>query len=86
VASGGWWVVVQKEACIRQVVVEGVDLMIETNINGVFVDMHAIDAIRGATRIEEGEKMLVAKVEWVEANIIEAEVLENDVKAFGKLD
>ncbi len=31
-------------------------------------------------------KMLVVKVDRVEANIIGAEMLENDVEAFGKLD
>jgi hypothetical protein len=30
--------------------------------------------------------MLVVKVDRVEANIIGAEMLENDVEAFGKLD
>jgi hypothetical protein len=28
----------------------------------------------------------VEEVEWVEINIIEVEVLENDIEAFGKLD
>jgi hypothetical protein len=41
--------------------------------------MHAIDAIRGAARIEKGEEVLATKVERMEANIIEAEVLENDI-------
>jgi len=45
------------------VVVGVVDLMVGININGVFVDMHVVDAIKGAASIEEGEKMLVAKVE-----------------------
>jgi len=45
------------------VVVKVVDLMIGTFIEGVFVDMHEIDVIRGAARFEEGEKMLVAEVE-----------------------
>jgi len=53
------------------VVVKVVDLMIGTFIEGVFVDMHEIDVIRGAARFEEGEKMLVAEVEWMETNIIE---------------
>jgi NifB/MoaA-like Fe-S oxidoreductase len=86
VAIGDWWVVVQKEALIRWVVVEIVDLMIGTYIDGVFVDMHATNAIRDVAWFEEGEEVLVAEVEWVEANIIEVKVLENDVEAFGKLD
>ncbi len=49
-----------------------VDLTIGTPIDGVFVDMHIANAIRGATSIEKREEMLVAKVEWVEANIIRA--------------
>jgi hypothetical protein len=68
------------------VVAKVVDLTIGTNIDGVFVDMHVVDVIRGATCIEEGEKMLVMEVERVETNIIEAEVLENDVEAFGDFD
>ncbi len=67
-------------------VVEVVDLTIGTNIDGVFVDMHAIDAIKGVAGFKEGEKMLAIEVEWVEANIIEAKVLENDIKAFAELD
>jgi hypothetical protein len=39
------------------------DLMIGINIDGVFVNMHVADAIRGVASIEEGEKMLAAKVE-----------------------
>ncbi len=37
-------------------VVEVVDLMIGMDINGVFVDMHGADVIRGVACIEEGEK------------------------------
>ncbi len=47
------------------------DLTIGTCIEGVFVDMHETNVIRGVARFEEGGKMLVAKVEQVEANIIE---------------
>ncbi len=75
-----------KETHTRRVVAKVVDLTIGTNIDGVFVDMHVVDVIRGATCIEEGEKMLVMEVERVETNIIEAEVLENDVEAFGDFD
>ncbi len=60
-----------------------VDLTIRIDIDGVFMDIHATDAIRGAIGIEEGEEMLATKVEQVEANIIRAEVLENDIEAFG---
>ncbi len=62
------------------------DLMIGTNIDGVFVDMHVVDAIRNVVGIEEGEEVLAAKVEQVEANIIEVDVLENEVKVFGEFD
>ncbi len=62
------------------------DLTIRTSIDGVFVDMQVANAIRGDVGIEEGEEMLVAKVAWVEANIIRAQMLENDVEAFGELD
>ncbi len=62
--QGGWqWVIVQKETCTRWVVAEVVDLTIGININGVFVDMHATNAIRGVVGIEEGEKMLAIEVE-----------------------
>ncbi len=54
--GGHWWVVVQKETHIQRVVVEVVDLTIGVDIDGVFVDMHAINAIRDATKIDEGEK------------------------------
>ncbi len=47
------------------------ELTIGTCIEGVFVDMHETDVIRGVARFEEGGKMLVVKVERVEANIIE---------------
>jgi hypothetical protein len=30
--------------------------------------------------------MLAVEVEWVKANIIEAKVLEKDIKAFGEFD
>jgi len=53
------------------VVVKVVDLTIGTYIEGVFVDMHETNVIKGVARFEEGEKMLVAKVEQMEANIIE---------------
>ncbi len=62
------------------------DLMIGTNIDGVFVDMQVVDAIRNVVGIEEGEEVLAAKVEQVEANIIEVDVLENEVKVFGEFD
>jgi hypothetical protein len=52
----------------------------------VFVDMHATNAIRGVAFIKEGGKMFTMEVEWMEANIIEVEVLENEIEAFGKLD
>jgi hypothetical protein len=68
------------------VVFKVVDLTIRTSIDGVFVDMQVANAIRGDVGIEEGEEMLVAKVAWVEANIIRAQMLENDVEAFGELD
>jgi hypothetical protein len=45
------------------VVVKVVDLTIGTCIEGVFVDMHEINVIKGVARFEEGEKMLVGKVE-----------------------
>jgi len=38
------------------VVVKVVDLTIGTFIEGVFMDMHEINVIRGATRFEEGKK------------------------------
>ncbi len=76
----------QKKTHTQRVVVEVVNLMIKTNIGGVFVDMHVANAIRCVTRFEEREKMLATKVERVEANIIGAKVLENDVEAFGELD
>ncbi len=62
------------------------DLTIGINIDGVFVDMHADDAIRGVAGIEEGGKIFVMKVDRVEANIIGAEMLENDIETFGELD
>jgi NifB/MoaA-like Fe-S oxidoreductase len=68
------------------VVAEVMDLMIGTNIDGVFVDMQVVDAIRNVVGIEEGEEVLAAKVEQVEANIIEVDVLENEVKVFGEFD
>jgi hypothetical protein len=86
VASGNWGIVVQKEAHIRWVVVEVVHLMIRTNIGGVFVDMHVANAIRCVIGFEEREEVLAIEVEWVEANIVGAKVLENDVEVFGKLD
>ncbi len=46
------------------------DLTIGTCIEGVFVDMHETNVITSVARFEEGEKMLVTEVEWVEANII----------------
>ncbi len=61
--GGDWWVVVQKEARTQWVLPKVVDLTIGININGVFVDMHAIDAIRGAARFEKKEGMLVVEVE-----------------------
>jgi hypothetical protein len=68
------------------VVVEVVNLTVGTYIDGVFVDMHATDAIKGVVGIEEEEEMFASKVERVEANIIEVEVLENDIETFGELD
>ncbi len=62
------------------------DLTIGINIDGVFVDMHVDDAIRGVAGIEEGGKIFVMKVDRVEANIIGAEMLENDIETFGELD
>ncbi len=47
------------------------ELTIGTCIEGVFVDMHETDVIRGVARFEEGENMLVTEVERVEANSIE---------------
>jgi hypothetical protein len=55
-------------------------------MDGVFVDMHVVDAIKTITGFDEGEKVLAIEVEQVETNIIKAEVLENDIKAFGELD
>jgi len=55
VVGGDWWVVVQKETHIQRVVVEVVDLTIGAHIDGVFADMHAIDAIKGVTNIEKRE-------------------------------
>ncbi len=55
VASGDWQVVVQKETHSWHVVVEVLDLTIGTYIDGVFMDMHAVDAIRGVIGIKEGE-------------------------------
>jgi hypothetical protein len=60
-----------------------VDLTIRIDIDGVFMDIHATDAIRGVIGIEEREEMLAIKVEQVEANIIRVEVLENDIETFG---
>ncbi len=37
------------------VVVKVVNLTVGTHINGVFVDMHATDAIKGVVGIEKGE-------------------------------
>jgi hypothetical protein len=44
--------------------------MIGTCIEGVFVDIHETNVIRGVARFEE-EKMLVVEVEHMKANIIE---------------
>ncbi len=67
-------------------VVEVVNLTVGTDIDGVFMDMHAIDAIKGVAGIEEREQMFALEMERVEPNIIEAEALENDVETFRKLD
>jgi hypothetical protein len=68
------------------VVVEVVDLTIMTNncVRGVFVDMHAADAIICVIWFEEREEVLAVELEWVETNIVGVEVLENDVETFGK--
>lgn len=76
----------QKEARTLWAVAKVVDLTIGRDIYGVFVDMHAANGIRGVACIKEGEKMFIVEVEWMEANIIEVEVLENEIETFGKLD
>jgi len=75
-----------KRSTHSQVVVEVVNLTVGTYIDGVFVDMHATNAIKGVAGIKEGEEVFASKVELVEANIIEVEMLENDVETFGELD
>ncbi len=61
-------------------------MMIGTNINGVFMDMQVVGVTRNNARdIEEGEEVLVAKVEWMDA-IVDIETIKNDGEVFAKLD
>jgi hypothetical protein len=39
--GGDWWAIVQKETWAQRVQVEVMDLMIGTNIDGVFMDMQS---------------------------------------------
>ncbi len=76
----------QKETWVQQVQVEVVDLMIVTNIDGVFMDMQAASVARdNAKDIKEGEEMLAIKVEQMDA-IVDIETLGNDGEAFVELD
>jgi hypothetical protein len=62
------------------------DLMIGTNIDGVFMDMQATSVlIDSAREIEEGEEVLASEMESMHA-IVDIEALENDYQALGKLD
>ncbi len=56
--QGGRWRLLSSRAKINThlwVVVKVVNLTVGTHINGVFVDMHATDAIKGVVGIEKGE-------------------------------
>ncbi len=65
---------------------EVVDMMIKTNIDGVFMDMQATSVARENTRdVEKNEEMLATEVEWVDA-IIDIEALKNDREIFVELD
>ncbi len=45
-----------------------VDLMIGTNIDGVFMDMQAANVARDSARdIEKGEEVLALEMEWIDA-------------------
>lgn len=56
VGGGDWWIVVQNETWAQRVQVEVVDLMIGTNIDGVFMDMQGASVARdSAMDIEEGD-------------------------------
>ncbi len=62
------------------------DLMIGTYIDGVFMDMQGVSVARdNAKDVEEGEEMLAAEVERVDA-IIDIKTLENDGKTLVELD
>ncbi len=72
----------QKEARVRQVQVEVVDLMLGTNIDGVFMVMQATSVAKDNARdVEEGEEVLVVEVEQMDA-IVDIDALENDEEAF----
>ncbi len=58
--------------------IEIVDLMIGTNIDGVFMDMQVASVAKDNTRdVEEREEVSAVEVEWVDA-IVDIEALEND--------
>jgi hypothetical protein len=60
--------------------------MIGTYIDGVFMDMQGVSVARdNAKDVEEGEEMLAAEVERVDA-IIDIKTLENDGKTLVELD
>ncbi len=66
--------------------VEVVDMMIGTNIDGMFMDMQVDGVVRDSAKdVEEGEKVLATKVERVDA-IVDHEALESDGNAFAQLD
>jgi hypothetical protein len=57
VGGGDWQVVVQNEAQAQWVHVEVVDMIIGTNIDGVFMDMQMVGVARdNAKDIEKGRK------------------------------
>ncbi len=86
VGSGNWWVVVQKETWTQHVQVKVVDLMIRTNIDGVFMDMQAIGGTRDIARdVERKEGMLAIEMERVDA-IVNIEASKNDGEPFVELD
>ncbi len=65
---------------------EVLDMMIGINIDGVFMDTQVGGVIRdNAREVEEGEEVLVTKIEGVDA-IVDIEALEHDGKVFVELE
>jgi hypothetical protein len=57
VGGGDWEVIVQNETRAQRVHAEIVDMMIGTNIDGVFMDMQMVGVVRdNAKDIEKGRK------------------------------